>query len=511
MALKFEYNKEERTATVCGVDDKFCEEIVIPATVEYYTKDYKVTRIGKEAFKGCTWLKEVTIGNSVTEIGESAFEGCTGELTVNCNIPSASLCRCGVFYNSKFTKVTIGDSVTEIGAYAFYGCTSLTMVTIGGNSFPSIGFNAFFGCISLKAFYGKFASADNRCLILDGVLKSFASAGLISCTIPDSVASIGNGAFCDCTSLTKVTIPDSVTSIGKSAFKYCTSLTSVTIPNSVTSIGVGAFLCCKSLKEVSIPDSVTEIGTWAFFSCESLKEVTIPDSVTKIGVQAFKDTPNIKVNICNDEGCVEIGRGAFDSTAEINYVGKEWVAPKLKTAMKDNADIKKAKAEAEAAKAEVEAVKAELEALKRAKAEADAQETTDEIASEFAWAETFWTPLKDKLTTMSDIKGSKPADRGYAIYKVKDIDVQIVPWYREKSGEAGVSLETYGGESMKATVESILAKAPANSIARKAELSQGKKNKDKWNWTVLKDDKNDSNIIQWYADTILSFYSLFKS
>ena len=195
MALKFEYNKEELTATVCGVDDKSCEEIVIPATVEYYTKDYKVTRIGKEAFKGCTWLKEVTIGNSVTEIGESAFEGCTGELTVNCNIPSASLCRCGVFYNSKFTKVTIGDSVTEIGAYAFYGCTSLTMVTIGGNSFPSIGFNAFFGCKSLKAFYGKFASADNRCLILDGVLKSFAPAGLISYTIPDSVTSIGKQTF----------------------------------------------------------------------------------------------------------------------------------------------------------------------------------------------------------------------------------------------------------------------------------------------------------------------------
>ena len=34
----------------------------------------------------------------------------------------------------------------------------------------------------------------------------------------------------------------SVTSIGGSAFRDCSSLTSVTIPNSVTSIGYGAFL-----------------------------------------------------------------------------------------------------------------------------------------------------------------------------------------------------------------------------------------------------------------------------
>ena len=37
-------------------------------------------------------------------------------------------------------------------------------------------------------------------------------------TIPGSVTSIGNYAFCDCTSLTSVTIPGSVTSIGYIAF-----------------------------------------------------------------------------------------------------------------------------------------------------------------------------------------------------------------------------------------------------------------------------------------------------
>ena len=84
---------------------------------------------------------------------------------------------------------------------------------------------------------------------VDGVLFNKNQTTLIQCpggkagsyTIPNSVTSIGDCAFVDCTSLTSVTIPNSVTSIGDEAFSGCTSLTNVTIPNSVTSIGDEAF------------------------------------------------------------------------------------------------------------------------------------------------------------------------------------------------------------------------------------------------------------------------------
>ena len=114
-----------------------------------------------------------------------------------------------------------------------------------------------------------------------------------SAVIAEGVTSIGDSAFCNCTSLTSVTIPDSVTSFGSDAFQGCTSLTSVTIPDSVTSIGGWAFYYCTSLTSVTIPDGVTSIGGWAFYNCTSLTSVTIPDSVTSIGMSAFEDCTSL--------------------------------------------------------------------------------------------------------------------------------------------------------------------------------------------------------------------------
>ena len=55
----------------------------------------------------------------------------------------------------------------------------------------------------------------------------------MSINIPDSVTSIGNGAFSDCKSLLNINIPNGVTSIGDSVFVDCNSLISITIPSSV--------------------------------------------------------------------------------------------------------------------------------------------------------------------------------------------------------------------------------------------------------------------------------------
>ena len=185
-------------------------------------------------------------------------------------------------------EIVIPSSVTSIGDRAFSGCRSLTEVVIP-NSVVCINDNPFFDWNGkLECLSPSFVYEDNILFNKDkSRIISFRNQKLTSYVIPNSVTSIGDRTFFECSSLTEVVIPNSVTNIGKFAFSQCESLTEVVIPNSVTSIGEFAFSSCKSLTEVVISNSVTSIGEFAFSQCESLTEVVIPDSVTSIGKFAF--------------------------------------------------------------------------------------------------------------------------------------------------------------------------------------------------------------------------------
>jgi hypothetical protein len=146
----------------------------------------------------------------------------------------------------------------------------------------------------------------------------FTCRSLTSITIPNSVTSIGYGAFSVCTGLTSVIIPNSVTSIGNFAFYHCTGLASVTIPNSVESIGDFAFSGCSSLTEVTIPNGVTSIGERAFYECTSLTEVTIPNSVTNIGNYAFAYCSSLTIIVAENNSAYSSENGVlFNKTKTI--------------------------------------------------------------------------------------------------------------------------------------------------------------------------------------------------
>lgn len=56
---------------------KNAKSVVVPSTVKISGKNYKVTTIAKNAFKGNKKLAKVTIGKNVNKIGVSAFQNCS--------------------------------------------------------------------------------------------------------------------------------------------------------------------------------------------------------------------------------------------------------------------------------------------------------------------------------------------------------------------------------------------------------------------------------------------------
>lgn len=192
------------------------------------------------------------------------------------------------FRDSSVTSVTIPASVTEIGSNAFAGCTNLTSVNYKGDwsnltiqsGNPAVE-DAAKDAANEQLFDFEFAPDNTAVIVTNYKCKGTAADVTIpSCYKGKPVTAINNAAFPN-SAVTSVTIPDSVTSIPDAAFVNCSQLTNISIPNSVTYIGFSAFDGCASLKSITLPSSLRTIGNSAFAGCPSSMTVTYPGSKTQ--------------------------------------------------------------------------------------------------------------------------------------------------------------------------------------------------------------------------------------
>ena len=174
---------------------------------------------------------------TVTAIGVSAF----GSFSTRINVSS----------------VFIPATVRSIGSHAFIYCNALTTVTFAeGSQLKSIGNNAFWGSEHL---YPRFKEIK----------------------IPDSVETIGNGAFRHCQNLERITLPSALQTLSNGTFYGCAALSEVTFPASLKTIEKSAFGYCRNLSEVKLPASLTTIQSYVFNGCSALKTVFYDGSLAQ--------------------------------------------------------------------------------------------------------------------------------------------------------------------------------------------------------------------------------------
>lgn len=257
-------------------------------------------RIGEYSFSECNDMETISIPEGVTSIGDNAF--------LNCSVVK---------------QIVLPDSLESIGKFAFNGCSTLerinipkNLVDLGSGNRGDVYEGIFFDCESLQeinvdAENSVYASYDGILYNKDMTTMLCVPRGVVSCSIPEGVTSIGDGAFFTCRKLEEIEIPDGVNSIGSNAFSSCSKLKKVTMADSVTKIGTEAFAFCESLTSVELSDNLDEISRYLFYASSALEYINIPDGVTSIGSHAFNGCSGLTGELVIPEGVTSIGYGAF--------------------------------------------------------------------------------------------------------------------------------------------------------------------------------------------------------
>lgn len=211
-------------------------DVVIPATVTFSSKTYRVVAIGLGAW-WFTNINSITLPDGIQEIKYGAF-GHSGLSSIN--IPNSVKSIGGdAFRFCNLNSITIPNGVVSIGEGAFYGCSNLTTITISNSVTEIDGYLFGETNITTPVYNNKFF-----------LYLPYTYSG--EYVIPDGISVISEEAFEDRKNLTGVTIPESVHKISKQAFNGCSSISNIDIPANVDTIERGAFSGCVDLTDVYV-------------------------------------------------------------------------------------------------------------------------------------------------------------------------------------------------------------------------------------------------------------------
>ena len=184
-----------------------------------------------------------------------------------------------------------GLPVTAIKESAFSGCSQITSITVP-NSVTSIGDGAFKGTNPTKVtlpFIGGSRSTTGYAGVFGYIFGSENVNNSYSAS-SGTIYQYPNGNYNKYYYFVPKTIKEVIitddTRVPENAFYNCSWIENIEV-NQVSSIGSYAFFQCSSLVSFVIPNSVTSIGTYAFNNCSSLTEISISDNISILSGAVF--------------------------------------------------------------------------------------------------------------------------------------------------------------------------------------------------------------------------------
>ena len=292
------------------IPDNLCMNTTSLQKIELQSVKASLRTIGKNAFKGCTSVEEVTIPKGILTVSNSAFEGCSGLTDVTIAAKTINAKAFAECTNLKAVKMEEG--VTTIQGMAFAN-TQISAVTIP-STLTTAGTTKE-GTIEKGPFAGTMIAT------VHGQTEDSTEAQEGATILPET-QKIPDNLFLGCTSIIDVQIPETVTEIGQKAFKDASSVENVTFAvntetgkvKGVEKIGISAFDGCSSLQELVLPETVTEVLQGAFANEGALVKADMSRTafLKKWDKESFKgDTALAEVILPTAGGITAIPDGAF--------------------------------------------------------------------------------------------------------------------------------------------------------------------------------------------------------
>lgn len=145
--------------------------------------------------------------------------------------------------------------------------------------------------------------------------------------------------------------------------------------------------------------------------------------------------------------------------------------------------------------------------------DSDNTQATGNAASDakIAWCNNLWdrviTKVSDKVPHISN-----PTGRPYIGFKSLKHDGFFYDCgYSTRYNMATVAIRTTGGEEAKNKMQDFIDENKVLSVLPNLKLKPGTRQKGKWMWLVSDTlDKSEDDLVDWFADTIISFYNAFE-